>query len=235
MKIFKLLFISCLIFLSTIKSYSNTFYYLWGGMGVSNHNNYDFGASAGLYYYKAVSSRCAIGFQGFIQEYNLERSESFNAVSGGVLKYRFSYDILAPSLTVQLNRSGNLHGYFSLGVGYLQTSQGFLHQWNNVLFPIGSYYNTVIFENDDLKQFIFRIGIGFTEYYKLFGKVHLTITEDVGIIPGTMEKPSESEDDYSNFKGNMHQFFSPTYFSIRAGFSLIKSKKNSGCGPAIRK
>ena len=213
-----------LLFCSPTAANAFSYFTGWGGAGLALHNNYDCGFSYGFNFCTNVSKGASIGLQVFSQEYNMYRQSDINDVTGGTVSLDCNYLIVAPQIDAQLTKKGGLHGYVNAGVGLKINGDGFIHEWSNVYYPAGSYFNRTIYENDDLKTIVFRIGLGFTQYYKLGGVVNLSITEDVGVIPFSMNNSESNEDDYAYFKGSLNQFFTPTYFTLRMGFSLVTGK-----------
>ena len=225
MKIWRCFIVSIILSLVVFTGYARTFTNIWYGSGISLHDNYDVGASYGLNFYKAVNYGIGIGFSTFVQQLSLNIGDESNASSGGTIRLNSKYFVFAPTVVVQLGKSGHFSGYLNGGLGVLEDGYTRIHTWSNVAWPIGTSYDDIYTGKDNLSQIIFRLGIGFIQYYYLFGSFHLFVCEDIGILPSSVQKNIYDYPNIANVKGNLNEFFSPTYFSVHLGIAHITNSK----------
>jgi hypothetical protein len=130
-------------------------------------------------------------------------------------------------VVTQLSKSGNVQAYADFGIGYLESGTLTLHKWSNVAWSSkGAAYDSLIDESGSINTMAFRLGFGFTEFYKLGGDFHLFIGQDVGFLVNPLANVNY-DPNYSDLRTNMTQFFQPTYISLRIGIAIITHSKNN--------
>ncbi|MES2704692.1 MAG: hypothetical protein V4649_18775 [Bacteroidota bacterium] len=221
----KRLAIATLLVLCSLSARPNNFYFGWDGIGFTTRHNFDYSYSYGAYYYHGIGNGIALGTMEFYQQFNMYYDKERTRVAGGSLRMNCYYYMFSPMVVFQLGNSGQTQAYCTGGIGQLKSGTAELHKWSKIPWQTSSAtYDSTIDYSKSLNPFIYRLGIGLTQFYRLGGNFHLFINEDMGFIISPMS--DLADENYKMLKGNMAQFFQPTYISLRLGIAYISKSKN---------
>jgi hypothetical protein len=217
------------VLLCVNESFGNSFTTLWTSVGLTKSKDDGVSFSHGITWYKGVANGVGIGFTGFYQKMGRYYGDQENAAVGATMRFSGSYAFIAPMVVSHLTHKGQIQAYVNAGIGYKINAYDSIHQWSKVSWAPGGLYDNKIDASENLKSLIYRIGIGFTEYYYLKGNWRITVTEDFGILPAPISK---TDANYHNEGINniTHQFFKPTYFSLTVGITYRTRTGDEGRG-----
>ena len=225
MKRFRLFLLTGIIIFSGFSSFANSFMSLWFGAGLSFANNYDYGQSYGLTYFKAVKNGVGIGITAFSQSYDQYYNREASVVQGATLSMKAQYYFFSPTIAMDLGRSGRFKGYIDIGVGMLGSGSTIVHRWSTTKWPLGSSFDsTNTQKSSEFSSMAYRVGVGFSQFYPLGGRFYLYMNEDLGILPLALQNANDGNYDYSTFTGNLAQVFTPTYLTLRMGIGYIRRR-----------
>lgn len=205
------------------KGSADSFSCAWDGIGIASRNNYDMAYSYGAYYYIGIARGLGLGAQEIYQKYNMYYDDERYRRAGASVRMNCTYYIFSPMFVFQLTESGQHQCYFTGGIGQLKGGTVTLRKWSDIP-STGVKYDSTIDQADNLSKMIYRLGIGFSHFYYLGGNFHLFINEDMGFVTSNISDVANPS--YGQVKGNMSQFFKPTYFTLRIGISYISHSKD---------
>ena len=138
--------------------------------------------------------------------------------------YNATYYFVAPMVVFQLNKSGSTQCYVTGGVGEFNGGISTLNKWSRKSWAPNGMFDSSIDESTNFSSYVLRAGFGFTEFYHLGGNFHLFFNQDFGFLVSPI---MSSDNNTQALKGNMNQFFEPSYFSLRVGIVLITHSRDS--------
>ncbi len=201
--------------LSAVQAFSNSFIYLWGGEGISTHNNYNLGMSAGLTYDHALFYRMAFGASVFMQNYNLYYNKEEGGINGVTDRHKSNYAFLSPEFNFHLGKTGRVHVYLTGGVGFNIGCTDTLHKWAAPT-ALSPGYDSVIDKSANINKMVSRFAFGATEHFYISKHIGMSFTEDFAYLPSLLSTTTEPTDRV--FNNNVRQIFRPAYISLRIGF-----------------
>jgi hypothetical protein len=205
---------------------------IYGGGGLATKNNFDVSPSYGLSYNKAIGRQTWIGFNIFSQGYRLYYDNEMNSAkrelgaTGFTLHHKSSYVFFAPKFIHELGQSGLIEFYVNGGVGSLMSGYDSVRKWDHRFSSTSpQYYDSIIDASANVNKMVYRIGLGFTEYIKLRGRVWFTITEDFGFLASSLTKTADINHQSPSRTPYSPQKMSPAYVSLQLGFSWVRRRK----------
>ena len=221
----KRLILITLLVISALNGRSNNFYFAWDGAGFTTRNNFDYSYSYGAYYYHGIGRGIGLGTMEFYQQFNMYYDKERTSVEGTSFRLNCYYYMLSPMVVFQLNKSGKSQAFVTGGIGQFKSGTAELHKWSKIPWQdsLAYHYDSIVDYTKMMNQYVFRLGLGLTQFYPLGGNFHLFISEDVGFIISPMSDLSDAN--YKAIKGNTSQFFQPTYISLRLGVAYISKSK----------
>ncbi len=223
----KRLLLTSLVVLCSLQGFTNSFYFAWNGFGLASRYNYDMGMAYGAYYYRGITKGLGLGTLEFYQNVNMYYSRETRSTMGSSLRTDITYRFFSPMIVVQASRSGQSQVYVTGGIGELQSGgEATFNKWSKVPWnTTGEVYDSTIDFTPTLNKYVFRLGLGLTQFVKLGGIFHMFVNEDVGFIIQPLADLSGRQ--YAAVKTNVAQYFQPTYISLRIGFGIITKSKNN--------
>ncbi len=215
----KLILLPFLILLLSNSSSANSFTSLWWGAGVTQTNNFGIGQSAGLTYYFGIANGIGLGVQGFMQKYDMYYDKQQYATVGASMRYSGNYVYIAPMFVSHVVKSGATQAYVSIGLGFKAGGYDSLAKWAYTSWEDPSFnYDSMIDNSKLMQQMTYRIGFGMTHYYTLGGKLKLSITEDIGILPKSLTSGTAPADN-REIATDFNRFYKPIYYTLRIGLT----------------
>jgi hypothetical protein len=195
----------------------------YGGGGLATTHNYDVALSGGIDFNKGIFYRTGLGFAIFYQQISVlydneaHGEKDFNGYAGTTILNKSSYVFFTPKFFHSLGKERLCKFYVNAGVGYKMDGTETMHKWDQSNGYAPGNYDSTLNTSTNIKQMVFRVGVGFTEYLHMGGKWWFTITEDLGFLPSSIS--STSDVDFASRTKYTPPSISPGYISLHIGIA----------------
>ncbi len=202
--------LSILLLISSLTAFSQGTVGVQMGLGSTTEYSTFITPAYSVEYLKSINESVNFGLAVFYENYTFTHTLFSQPHSYGPNTYEFvehnsDYLFLAPKIDIALDRKKQIFHFFTtLGIGRLlsgnqSTEYAYYANVYKPSSPSGRGYMWSVSNNDysdKINQSIFRIGTGFTQYVKIAAGIHVTLTEEFGLIPSKLSRGIQISPDF---------------------------------------